>query len=302
MTTPRIVPAREFHRDGFRPERFPGPYDEPGFLEAAAPGNGFYACFGPPGNDCFFPFTGRKIGWKWQLFQVPFCQRFTPFAAQPGGLSPEIWRAWSQWLCNQRWTGTWPFSLPQDCPTEELFFPWAGRSNQLLWPGSRSLDRWTRGRKSGLKKSEGLQVAELNPETFRQHLCSLFSRPAGSLWRPGKKETGALLRLSEHPELGARITRCSVYNGARPLNLILVLEHGDRFHYLFSASSPEGNEKDAMTRFFYHWLSDPSRGNRLFDLEGSSLPGVRSFFESLGAETEPYGIAWGNRNGSGPAL
>ena len=70
----------------------------------------------------------------------------------------------------------------------------------------------------------------------------------------------------------------------------------DRILNLFGASTPSGREGFAMHFLLDRIIAQHSGKDRLFDFEGSEIPGVRAFFLSFGALEDTY---WSYQGGIG---
>ena len=72
------------------------------------------------------------------------------------------------------------------------------------------------------------------------------------------------------------------------LSIVLLLKDEKRLYNIINATNSEGRKTEA-NYFLYAQLFNEFAGQRLlFDLEGSDLPGVKSFYKKLGAIDQPY--------------
>jgi hypothetical protein len=62
----------------------------------------------------------------------------------------------------------------------------------------------------------------------------------------------------------------------------------NRITYLFGASTPEGQKKNAPTLLFNHLIKRHQNSPYILDFEGSKIEGVAKFYQSLGGKLEPY--------------
>lgn len=65
-------------------------------------------------------------------------------------------------------------------------------------------------------------------------------------------------------------------------------EHRGRIINLFAGSTPLGLQHDGMARLLDAVIQQHQGAGRVFDFEGSDIPGVRDFFRSFGPKNTPY--------------
>lgn len=69
----------------------------------------------------------------------------------------------------------------------------------------------------------------------------------------------------------------------------LVLAKGkNRLHYILGASTDKGKKLRGLTLGLDHIIRSYAASNTIFDFEGSSIPSVKSFYESFGGQNEPF--------------
>lgn len=61
-----------------------------------------------------------------------------------------------------------------------------------------------------------------------------------------------------------------------------------RIYYLLAASSQEGRKTSANALLLYEAIKEFSGQQKIFDFEGSEIPGVRFFFEKFGPKLQSY--------------
>ncbi len=66
------------------------------------------------------------------------------------------------------------------------------------------------------------------------------------------------------------------------------LMDNNRIYYLFSALNNEGKKKQAMSHIINYIVKEYSDNQYSIDFEGSTIPGIASFFRSFGAINTPY--------------
>lgn len=67
-----------------------------------------------------------------------------------------------------------------------------------------------------------------------------------------------------------------------------LLFHPTRIINLLPSSSPEGNKQDAMVFLINHLFQRNANQRKIFDFEGSMIPGVAQFYKGFGAEEINY--------------
>ena len=72
------------------------------------------------------------------------------------------------------------------------------------------------------------------------------------------------------------------------LAAIILLRGKNRFHYILGASSESGKKENALSLALDHIILSYAESDFIFDFEGSSIPSVKSFYESFGAIDEPF--------------
>lgn len=267
-----------------------GLYSQPEFLHLVAPGKSFVARIqNGRGEDAWFPFTGQDWLLKWRMFQVPYCQRFEPFMAT-GAPDVAHWDIWQSFLENQTFQCHWPFDSssfsgefqnPKFHPKTNQFFPLKSSADEIL-------KRWKPGRKSALRKSEHLSVVHLTAGQYKSALRTMIAAGQFKGWVPDEKEMKSILSISDSGFFEKHLHRLAVRDESGTLSLALLLLWNGRYHYLFSVTTAKGFETDSMTRFFHEFILRHAGEDAVFDFEGSGIPGVHSFFKSLGAEEESY--------------
>ena len=265
-------------------------YNHPNFLQLVAPGKSFYAkATNSKGQIAYFPFAGQNLILKWRIFQIAFCQKFKPFYLN-GEPDSEHWHIWLEFLKEKTINCQWPTEFLPEFTGGELI-KIENKTNQIL-----SLDsdfeslmvNWKSNRKSALNKSKRLTVSIQNDLDFMIGLRKSLSYSENKRWKPTEKEIHIAGKISDSDFFKHSIYRYAVLENDQILNSVLLLKWNGRIHYLFSFSSDEGFKKEALSRFFYCFLESQSNQKTIFDFEGSSIPGISSFFSSLGGVSENY--------------
>lgn len=74
----------------------------------------------------------------------------------------------------------------------------------------------------------------------------------------------------------------------KTLSAALFLNDHKRIYYMMAANTPEGKRSNANALLLYEAIREFSGQNKIFDFEGSEIPGVRFFFEKYGPQNQPY--------------
>jgi len=260
-------------------------YNQPEFAELIKPGKFRYGKLETEEETVFFPFTTDRILLRRRVFMLPYCQRFTPFSLNKKNAKKEQTELWLEWLQKNCINVSWAFSSDLEIPGTQA------RINQMLQL-NRSFDSilasWNGDRRNALNRSKDLQVEHLSAIEFSNHLKNINQQKSGKGWQPNRQEEKSIQSISDSSFFSAGLQRFGVFSGNECLSLVLLLTWHGRRHYLFAQSTETGFRKEALTRFFHRHFQDSAGTEMIFDFEGSSIPGVQSFFKSLGAEKEVF--------------
>ena len=263
-------------------------YNQPEFPELIKPGKLRFGQVSHKNETIFFPFTGDVFLWKWRIFQLPYCQQFSPFSTSEIQFNTESSTLWLEWLREKSYSCQWAFPQMEINPAINGIRTKTNQFLDLEKTAKEIFSSWKKGRINSLSKSSEFETIQLDHAQFKKFLENLNLTNGGRGWKPNTFEKAAILRISNSDFFGKNLKRFAVIENGMCLSLILLLEWNGRWHYLFSQSSARGFETDSLTRFFYDFLLINAGKGGVFDFEGSSLPGVHSFFQSLGAEEEHY--------------
>lgn len=284
-TSVQVIPADRI-RELVPQTLFSEIYNLPEFMLAVAPSESWYARIDDPEfGTAYFPFTGQKWLWKWRLFQASFCQRFSPISTQ-GLVHSQHWKSWKNWLENHCWFGSWSF-FPYDAleggkKSRNQFF-------NLDYTAAQLVQNWKPNRRQALQKSAECSVKALGFTDFFGELKLILNTNLKSKWSPSFKEIQILRRISKLEIPDFECFHFGVFFKEKCVALIQLVRYRNRLYYLFSLSSPLGLGMESMTHFFWHAIHMFAERPLIFDFEGSNIPGVYSFFRSLGGIEEHYG-------------
>ena len=80
----------------------------------------------------------------------------------------------------------------------------------------------------------------------------------------------------------------TVYKDNECLAGALLVKGKNRLHYILGANSAAGKKENALSLLLDAVLNKHSSSHFIFDFEGSSIPSVKSFYETFGAVNEPF--------------
>ncbi|MEY2925269.1 MAG: hypothetical protein RLZZ337_1819, partial [Bacteroidota bacterium] len=69
---------------------------------------------------------------------------------------------------------------------------------------------------------------------------------------------------------------------------LLFLQGKNRLHYILGAPNEVGRKHNALSFAIDHIIKQHCNQNMILDFEGSSIPNVKAFYESFGAEDEGF--------------
>lgn len=98
-----------------------------------------------------------------------------------------------------------------------------------------------------------------------------------------------LMLLTEFLLTGHKCTARKIVNaGGQTLSIVLLLKDERRLYNIINAVTAEGRKTEANYLLYSKIFSEFSGKGLLIDLEGSELPGVKSFYKKMGAIDQPY--------------
>ena len=84
------------------------------------------------------------------------------------------------------------------------------------------------------------------------------------------------------------VARKIINKGGEILSVVLLLKDYKRLYNIINAVSQEGRKTEANYFLYTEVFNEFAGKGLLFDLEGSELPGVKSFYKKMGAIDQPY--------------
>jgi hypothetical protein len=104
-----------------------------------------------------------------------------------------------------------------------------------------------------------------------------------------KEDYSNFTQLAEKlSETGKCLARKIINKAGETISIVLLLKDERRLYNMINVTNDEGRKKEA-NYFLYAQVFEEFAGKGfVFDLEGSELEGVRSFYKKFGATNEPY--------------
>jgi hypothetical protein len=84
------------------------------------------------------------------------------------------------------------------------------------------------------------------------------------------------------------VARKIIDTNEQTLSIVLLLMDNRRLYNIINATNSEGRRTQANYFLYAQLLNEFAGKGLLFDLEGSELPGVKSFYKKMGAVNQPY--------------
>lgn len=84
------------------------------------------------------------------------------------------------------------------------------------------------------------------------------------------------------------VARKIIDNNGQTLSIVLLLKDESRLYNIINATNSNGRKTEANYFLYAQLLHEFAGNGLLFDLEGSELPGVKSFYKKMGAVNQPY--------------
>lgn len=145
-------------------------------------------------------------------------------------------------------------------------------------------------RKRNLKKAKKV-IHSIQDSTEVQSLIELYEKSGSTL---SLEEKRCLVDIQESDRISS--VQLSCFDEARSLEASsFFILHQNTFIYLLGAATESGYKHGAPSLIFDHLIAENAKTTKVLDFEGSSIPGVASFFKSFGARREPYHILHRNR-------
>lgn len=149
-------------------------------------------------------------------------------------------------------------------------------------------NNFTKGFKQSLKNTEGynfryiiaspVEAIEMYRHLYEEDLKNLSESDYKNLVQLTKNLSGQNLCLA----------RKIINKSGETISIVLLLKDKKRLYNIINATDSEGRKTEA-NYFLYAQVMDEFAGKGLLlDLEGSEIPGVKSFYKKLGAIDQPY--------------
>lgn len=188
---------------------------------------------------------------------------------------PEDWPEPTSWHWRKGGWERWA-----EMPNYELKL---GSSYEQVYGGFSSQTR------RNLAKATGNQLWEYSSP---DELWGYFVQNQGEKYRiPNGYEQAMKSAMYHLLHQGRGAVWAAIGEGNQWLAGMFVAFSGDRAVLLFSAVTPEGRERNAMTWLVNEFITMAVGRWKVFDFEGSKAPGLARFYKGFGAENTPY-LSW----------
>ena len=150
---------------------------------------------------------------------------------------------------------------------------------------SKIRSQYSRSLKRNLKKNSGLIHIRENGKS--SDAINLYKAIWGKL-NPQLNDTDYKLLEDLVKKRPDNFVCMTVYKDQQCIAGVLLVIGKNRLHYILGANSASGKTENALSLLidwiFYTYASS----DYIFDFEGSSIPSVKSFYETFGAVNEPF--------------
>lgn len=145
--------------------------------------------------------------------------------------------------------------------------------------------RYSRSLKRNIKKVK--KEISITKESNGEKIINLYKNTWGAINPQLTDEDYRVLSslICNRPENFVCYT--AALNGVTLAGVIL-LYGKRRFHYIVGANSDEGKKENALSYLIDTILERHANTDNVFDFEGSSIPSVKSYYSSFGAQDEPF--------------
>jgi len=178
--------------------------------------------------------------------------------------------------------------VPMEVPR---IWDWRTRPNYELpldQPYAQLHQNYSLNLRRNLKKAQAAQL-EVTLAQDITPLLHLFKQGKGQELRELRNEHYQLLaRLYAQARLAGVGHVWEVRQNSELLAAAFLLEEPTRTVFLFGASSEAGKKQNAMALLLDQAIRRHAGTPRIFDFEGSEVPGVAKFYGSFGAKPVPY--------------
>jgi hypothetical protein len=145
--------------------------------------------------------------------------------------------------------------------------------------------QYSRSLKRNLKKNSGLIHIRENGKS--SDAINLYKAIWGKL-NPQLNDTDYKLLEDLVKKRPDNFVCMTVYKDQECIAGVLLVEGENRLHYILGANSASGKTENALSLLLDSIFYKYSSSDYIFDFEGSSIPSVKSFYETFGAVTEPF--------------
>lgn len=151
-----------------------------------------------------------------------------------------------------------------------------------------STNNFTKGFKQSLQNASGydLSYTTASPTEAIEMYRHLYKNDLDNISESDYKN---LLQLTEflNPQKKC-VARKIINKEGNTISIVLLLKDDNRLYNIINATNEQGRKTEANYFLYAQIFNEFAGKGLLFDLEGSELPGVRSFYKKMGATDQPY--------------
>lgn len=265
--------------------QYPIVYAESWYLDVVSPNWGAYVVLGEDKYTVVFPLTEKsKAGIKY-LAQPPFCQQLGLFYTE------EVDEHLFLGLIRKKY-----LLIDISLNSSNIFSPHnfdvVERRNYEMRLNSdyeKIAVNYNSNRKRDLKKALSQEVSIKETEDI-DFFIKFFMQEKGLFIKGLKGNVAGLLRNMY--TIGTKKSAVKLffaYNFAHEICAVgLFLFSSNRIIFLLGTSNKEGQKNGSMTLLMDDVIHKNSNNDMVLDFEGSMIPGVAKFYESLGGKEKKY--------------
>ncbi len=265
--------------------QYPLVYAESWYLDIVSPNWAAYVIIVENKYTAVFPITEKStVGFKY-LAQPPFCQQLGLFYRMHTALEPFV-----DLLKNKYSLVEIALNVSNELVNSDIdVYYKLNLELSLNTPYEKLYAGYNLNRRRDLKKAKknGLYVSETNNIDF---FINFFKKEKGLTISGLNSESWRFLKqIYEQGVEKSAILLSFAYNQSHEICAAgLFLKSDKRIIFLLGTSNKEGQKNGSMTLLFDHLIRENAYRNKVLDFEGSMIPGVAKFYESLGGKEKKY--------------
>jgi hypothetical protein len=187
----------------------------------------------------------------------------------------------------------WEFNFNYATPAEKLTSPISfKRATNFILELSKGYEelnsRYSQGFAKTLKKSKRFQLT-YRPADHTKCIMHYRKYYGDRIKHVTEKDYSNFEKLCKIALTNKMlICREAVNSESEDMSSILLLSDGKRLYNLMNSTTEKGKSAESNRFLFDSVIREFAGKELIFDLEGSDLPGVRTFYKQLGGTNQPY--------------